>query len=529
MDKLVRNGWASAFVAAAFGSALASGTAFAQQVEIKTMAGGVAVSGELVDFDDEFLTVRAQMGTIRISRSMSICEGEGCPPDAQEQTALLDPGSLAITGSASIGAALLPRMVGGFAQDQAMAIEVDFDNSNRNLVMRLKETGGDAKEINLKLDSTARAFDDLLKGRASIILTSRRASASEAQRFVEAGIGDIRNERNEAVIALDGLGIVVSPENDISALAIEDVVGIVAGEIVDWSEVGGPRRPIALHLPPSGEDAFEAFAEDVLRPRRLRPSRQAIRSRAGDELAAAVAADPNAIGLVPLSQSGEAQVLSLELSCGLLAESSAFAVKAEEYPFGRRIYLYHRNPGVNVFADDLFAYTQSDSGQSGVGEVGFYDQTIIRRSVNEQGLRFVSAIVSDQGGSQLGQLQEMAAKVLQSTRLSTTLRFNSGSTTLDTKALSDVQRMAAELTAPGAEYREVLLLGFTDGVGRSDVNQIISEDRAKAVRDQLVAAIGPGQGGLNIQAIGYGPVAPVGCNDEIGGREANRRVEVWVR
>jgi phosphate transport system substrate-binding protein len=77
--------------------------------------------------------------------------------------------------------------------------------------------------------------------------------------------------------------------------------------------------------------------------------------------------------------------------------------------------------------------------------------------------------------------------------------------------------------------KEILLLGFTDAVGRPDINQIIASERAEQVRDRLLRQTA-GQARVgSINAIGYGPIAPVGCNDEASGREANRRVEVWVR
>jgi phosphate transport system substrate-binding protein len=34
---------------------------------------------------------------------------------------------------------------------------------------------------------------------------------------------------------------------------------------------------------------------------------------------------------------------------------------------------------------------------------------------------------------------------------------------------------------------------------------------------------------VNIRVLGYGELAPVGCNESLLGRAINRRVEVWVR
>lgn len=507
--------------------------ALADSVNIRTLAGGMAIKGELLEYDDNFLTVLTQMGRVRIPRSASICEGDACPAEPGQAAAVAASGDVLITGSESIGAALLPRLLEGFANQMDATVFIEFDAAERRLVSRLRQdgaaTGDDLAKVSLRLGSTASAFDDLLTGEASLILSSRRATDREAQKFIDAGLGDIRNERSEVVVALDGLAMVVAEDNDLPALSMEDVVGIVSGDVADWAEVGGAPGPIRLFLPPVTDEIFQSFSDEVLRPRRRRPVTDADQRFAGAELAAAVAKDRFAIGLVPLSQRGEARPLPLKLGCGLLAEPDGFSVKAEEYPLTRRIYLYTRNPGLPGPSNDFFSFAQSALGQDGVQEIGFVDQNIIQRTVNEQGLRFVSAIVTEQSADQLSGLQEMANTVLTATRLSPSLRFNTGSSDPDTKALSDIDRLANLLAGPEYTDKEVLLLGFTDSVGRPDINQIIASERAAQVRDRLIRKTQGRTTVRAINAIGYGSIAPVGCNDEANGREANRRVEVWIR
>ena len=80
------------------------------------------------------------------------------------------------------------------------------------------------------------------------------------------------------------------------------------------------------------------------------------------------------------------------------------------------------------------------------------------------------------------------------------------------------------------ERKEILLIGFTDSVGRADLNTRLSQLRASQVREALVAALPDGLGEtipLNVQ--GYGEMSPLGCNETLGGRRINRRVEGWIR
>lgn len=503
--------------------------ASAERVEIRTVDGGMAIAGELIEFDDQFLTIKSMVGTVRIRRELAICEGVGCPADDAADATGGGRGEVLITGSDSIGAELLPRLLQDFAATKAATVSIEIDPVAGQLVSKLRDSGGgDMAEFRLRLGSTDQAFQDLLTGRANMILTARRASEAEAQRFIAAGIGDIRDQSREIVVALDGLAMVVSPRNATPTVSLEQAAEIIAGRITDWGQVGGRPGPINLYLPPASDDALQVFDRDVMRPLRLRPSRDAVQAPNAAALASSVAADPAGFGLTTLAQSAGTRPMPLAQSCGLLAQPDSFSVKAEEYPLTRRIYLYTTSPSLQGFAGEFFTFAQSDQGQSGVRDIGFVDQGIISRTVNEQGLRFVSAIVSDQSEAELARLREMAANVQTAARLSATMRFNPGSSTLQPKSLADIERLVEMLMQPGNINRRISLLGFTDNVGRSDINQFLSAERAEGVRDAILAA---SQGRITadrIETVGYGPIAPIGCNDQPRGREANRRVEIWV-
>jgi len=71
----------------------------------------------------------------------------------------------------------------------------------------------------------------------------------------------------------------------------------------------------------------------------------------------------------------------------------------------------------------------------------------------------------------------------------------------------------------------ILIEGFTDSTGPAELNRRLSEQRAQAVRDALVAR---GVAAQRIQARGYGPAYPVASNDTPVGRQLNRRVQVVI-
>jgi len=69
----------------------------------------------------------------------------------------------------------------------------------------------------------------------------------------------------------------------------------------------------------------------------------------------------------------------------------------------------------------------------------------------------------------------------------------------------------------------VTVIGHTDSTGAESYNQQLSERRARAVRDELVAM---GVSGERLTTMGRGETEPRASNDTATGRAANRRVEL---
>ena len=75
-------------------------------------------------------------------------------------------------------------------------------------------------------------------------------------------------------------------------------------------------------------------------------------------------------------------------------------------------------------------------------------------------------------------------------------------------------------------HKPIRIEGHTDSSGNAKANQALSQRRADAVRDALVAA---GVAANRITAVGLGEGQPVASNDTEAGRARNRRVDVIVQ
>ena len=103
-----------------------------------------------------------------------------------------------------------------------------------------------------------------------------------------------------------------------------------------------------------------------------------------------------------------------------------------------------------------------------------------------------------------------------------TITFPTGSATLDenVKYIIDTEFAPTAKTAGNARIR---IEGNTDNVGSPDLNQGLSERRAQAVADYLVAKYG--YDSHRFVVVGNGPRKPVASNDTESGRARNRRTD----
>ena len=99
--------------------------------------------------------------------------------------------------------------------------------------------------------------------------------------------------------------------------------------------------------------------------------------------------------------------------------------------------------------------------------------------------------------------------------------FDTGQANLRSNGLQGIERLSGFLKQ--YPQRKVMIEGYTDSVGSDSMNVALSARRAEAVKGALV---GMGVDRAQIEAQGFGESNPVAPNDNSGGRQANRRVEI---
>jgi len=487
------------------------------------LTDGSILNGELISNLRGVCTIRLQVGSLVSIESTKIISGcEETPQLSSSST--LSAASLHFAGSNTIGEKLLPALAEAYLRskgcNQWQWTPTTVENEK---ILTIKNPAPQCpSKIDIKAHGSSTAFKALKKGETDIGMSSRPIKPTEVEQLSQ--YGKMTDANSEYILALDGLAVIIHPNNPLHALTKQQIAHIFACQITDWSQLTSAKSgAITIYARDDNSGTYDTFKNLVLKPYGLSICSNAERLESSEELSDNVTDDPDSIGFIGLGYIRQAKPLALK-ECDLSYSPTAFAVKTEEYPLARRLFLYKPKTLHNPLIADFIAFALSEAGQQVVEKIGFINLSInagTDTKLKTQLSHLQSAIIANQN---IAVLQDFAEITSGANRLSVTFRFSTGSSTLDNRAFHDVKRLANYLKQPNHKNKQLILLGFADMKGDYSRNLKLSAQRAEAVANLLK------QEGVKIALIkGMGEEAPVACNDSASGQAKNRHVEVWLK
>lgn len=190
------------------------------------------------------------------------------------------------------------------------------------------------------------------EGRCDIGLSSRDLKDDEKQNL------------EETVVAIDGIAIIVNPENTVEDLSVEQIGKIYTGEITNWKEVGGEDKPIV----PIGREAASGTRdgfESITGTKDKCKYSQELTST-GDVIQT-VSGNPNAIGYASLAAVKDTiKVLSVE---GV--KPSKETIQDKTYKIQRNFVLVTRKgTALSAEAQKFFDFATSSAADSLIEKAG---------------------------------------------------------------------------------------------------------------------------------------------------------------
>ena len=184
--------------------------------------------------------------------------------------------------------ALAALTLAGCAKKDTSPVTTDGSTSMEKVIGTLGEAFTEKEGINVTYNPTGSGsgIQAVSEGRCDIGLSSRALKDDEKATLTE------------TVVALDGIAMIVNPENPVSDLTVEQIADIYTGKITNWSEVGGNDAEIVLIGREAGSGTRDGF-ESITGTKDACKLDQELTSTGG--VIEAVAGNANAIGYASLS------------------------------------------------------------------------------------------------------------------------------------------------------------------------------------------------------------------------------------
>lgn len=409
----------------------------------------------------------------------------------------------AVEGSNTIGAHLMRNLLLAYLEAQGVKNLEVLPLAEENEYRVQGVASNRRVYVDVAAHGSSTGFRGLGKNTADTAMASRRIKDAEVESL--SALGDLQDYDSEHVIAIDGLAIIVHPQNPLDLISLRELGEIFSGRISNWSELGGPDKPIKLYARDENSGTWDTFRSLVLGDQPLAP--EARRFESNDILSDLVAGDPDAIGFVGLGSLRQAKALAVQDEGTAALHPVELTVATEDYALARRLFLYSPQVKQTAVVREFLAFVQSDAGQEIVRRSGFVSQNLIS-------VRYDKPLEGP---------QEYLELVASAERLSVNLRFAEGSADLDNKALRDILRIVDYMRRPENKNKRLVLVGFGDEIANRQRAEVLSRLRATAVKSALFRLGVP-----SAPVIGLGADVPVASNLHEG-RSKNRRVEVWVK
>ncbi|KPM68386.1 ABC transporter substrate-binding protein [Pseudomonas putida] len=211
--------------------------------------------------------------------------------------------------------------------------------------------------IEVQAGGSARGIMDVRSGTAVLGMVSRDLKPDE-------------QDLKHALLAKDGIGMIVNKSNPVAGLSKEQVIGIYTGQITNWKEVGGDDSPITVVSKAEGRSTLEIFSsffgipyKDIKAHVIIGDNQQGIQTVAGS---------PAAVGYVSIGsaeyEAGQGAAIRL-IPMGDQVPSTA-SVASGQYAISRDLNLVYKTP-LNEQVQDFVAYAQSKQAEDFVTRMYF--------------------------------------------------------------------------------------------------------------------------------------------------------------
>ncbi len=242
--------------------------------------------------------------------------------------------TLRIRGSDTLGAKLVPALAEAFKKQ---AGKVSFD---------------------IAAEGSSTAFTNLAAGTAEIGMSSRKIKADERTLCRSKRI-----DVNEIEIAWDMITVVVNKNNPVADLTKKQVMQIFAGDVKDWSEIGGAPGPISVYTRNTSSGTYKDFMSMAMKGREYGSNSQ--KMAGNEQIVSEVASNTNGIGYVGYAYAGAKGIKVVSID-----GKSPNPAEVKKYVLARPTFLYTNGEPAGTIKE-FIDFCNSPAGEAVIAKAGF--------------------------------------------------------------------------------------------------------------------------------------------------------------
>src|SRR3979490_90823 len=184
---------------------------------------------------------------------------------------------LVIKGSDTLGAKLVPQLAEQFkAQHSGPTFDIAAEGSTTGIAA-------------------------IIDGTAQIGMSSRRAKPAEVAAASGKGVN-----LKPTIVAYDGIAVIANSANPIKGLTKKQVEQIFAGDVTDWSAVGGSGGKISVYTRNTSSGTYSDFKELAMKKRDYASGSQ--KMAGNEQIASGVGKNSNRVGYARLAHTKQGRL-----------------------------------------------------------------------------------------------------------------------------------------------------------------------------------------------------------------------------
>ncbi len=256
-------------------------------------------------------------------------------------------------------------MTGGFPAGAAASENLVIKGSTTVLPVAQKVAEAYMKErpdvkISISGGGSGNGIKAIIDGATDIGNSSRFIKGNEVKLALERGAYPVPFR-----VAYDCIVPVVHPSNTVENLTIDQLKAIYEGKVRNWSELGGPDKPVVVISRDTSSGTYEVWESKVLGGGRVYPG--ALLQASNGAVAQAVSKNDNAVGYIGLGyMSGDVKAVLVN---GI--KGSKETTLNGQFPISRPLFMFTRDWPEGKVVDFINYMLHPEKGQKLVEETGY--------------------------------------------------------------------------------------------------------------------------------------------------------------